>query len=660
MEQDNTKFDELKKYLLNNKLFAVLLLVFIALAAISNFSTSLLSLLNNTEQFTKSFSDDNEFKRSEKKYFIEGDDEAAFELYLRSANKGNPVAQASLAKLFWLGRGTNKDLDRAVFWAEASLPALQPLVNNEDRVALYVHAFLLDNGIGMAEDDEKAMEQYQRSAWKGHYPAQFNLAMLLQRPGTSEEDLKKAFQLLTEASRYGYPLAEYWLGRFYHNGITVEKSPSLAATWYRKAAIKGHANAQAHLGQILLFENKNYEEGFYWLEKASEKNNGFAQYLIGFSFKNGEGVNQDYKMAMDWFLKAKSNGEKWASREVGGLYFLGLGVDEDFDKAIENFKQTAELGDAYSLHALGIIYRDGFGVDADYKLAKSYFERSIDAGFVSGKISLARMYSHEVGVTVNYRKAFDLYDSIVSMESKEGLSRRELNIAKNNLSLLYKEGEGTEKNEEKAFYLVEEAAKGGDSYAAANLAWYYAKGIGVEKDIELASFWVEKAIEGDSPHGQFIKAMHFEADIESRKALLKKSVKKAHSCAMNELALIYENEGSYKKAIELFHKAAMLRNTNAAINFGRVYELMPDGDISKKELASELVSFLKKRSSYAETQAMVLLGRWHKSGTVVEHDKLASAKYLLEAIGLIDDLKVEQELNDMFSSQPNYTAICSA
>ena len=67
--------------------------------------------------------------------------------------------------------------------------------------------------------------------------------------------------------------------------------------------------------------------------------------------------------------------------------------------------------------------------------------------------------------------------------------------AQYNLALLYTNGEGTEKNLEKAFYWYQKAAENGFEVAMYNLALYYENGKGTEKNLKEAFYWYQTAAE---------------------------------------------------------------------------------------------------------------------------------------------------------------------
>ncbi|CAB5179834.1 unnamed protein product [Rhizophagus irregularis] len=73
----------------------------------------------------------------------------------------------------------------------------------------------------------------------------------------------------------------------------------------------------------------------------------------------------------------------------------------------------------------------------------------------------------------------------------------------NNLAICYENGEGTEKNLEKAFHLYQKAAENGDKEAQFNLGVCYEEGIGIEKDEVKASYWYQKAAQQGFSNAQY-------------------------------------------------------------------------------------------------------------------------------------------------------------
>ncbi|CAB4380462.1 unnamed protein product [Rhizophagus irregularis] len=67
----------------------------------------------------------------------------------------------------------------------------------------------------------------------------------------------------------------------------------------------------------------------------------------------------------------------------------------------------------------------------------------------------------------------------------------------NSLAICYENGEGTEKNLEKAFYWYQRAAENDVKEAMFNLAKCYKNAKGTEENLEKAFYWYQKGVESD-------------------------------------------------------------------------------------------------------------------------------------------------------------------
>jgi TPR repeat protein len=64
-----------------------------------------------------------------------------------------------------------------------------------------------------------------------------------------------------------------------------------------------------------------------------EQGHAAAQYNLGISYYNGEGVLQDYKEAVKWYRKAAEQGYADAQNNLAVCYFGGMGVLQDYVEA---------------------------------------------------------------------------------------------------------------------------------------------------------------------------------------------------------------------------------------------------------------------------------------------------------------------------------------
>ncbi|RGB30585.1 hypothetical protein C1646_817829 [Rhizophagus diaphanus] len=130
----------------------------------------------------------------------------------------------------------------------------------------------------------------------------------------------------------------------------------------------------------------------------------------------------------------------------------------------------------------------------------------------------------------------------------------------NNLAVHYKNGEGIEKNLEKAFHWYQKAAENGHTGAMNNLANGYYNGEGTEKNLEKAFHWYQKAAENGQEHAMFNLAACYrngegiEKNLEKAFHWYQKAAKNGYTDAVINLVTCYENgEGTEKNLEKAFY-----------------------------------------------------------------------------------------------------------
>ncbi|HET7750365.1 MAG TPA: tetratricopeptide repeat protein, partial [Terriglobales bacterium] len=114
------------------------------------------------------------------------------------------------------------------------------------------------------------------------------------------------------AADKGLATAQFNLGSCYELGQGVVQDLTVAAQWYRRAALQGHSEAQNDLGML-------YEEGRGVTQDVMEAlklyllaaQNGNPKALINLSnvFRSGRGVQADPVQAYTWLEAAAMRGE---------------------------------------------------------------------------------------------------------------------------------------------------------------------------------------------------------------------------------------------------------------------------------------------------------------------------------------------------------------
>lgn len=121
--------------------------------------------------------------------------------------------------------------------------------------------------------------------------------------------------------------------------------------------------------------NKNKQKAFALFKELAEKNNAYAQYVVGFMLQNGQGTKTNHKEAEEWYKKAAEQGEgnavnelkkiekiraldaKTADRKSYKLYsFLGNNIDDilrSFGGNYAAYKESFNNGVSYMCYFFG-------------------------------------------------------------------------------------------------------------------------------------------------------------------------------------------------------------------------------------------------------------------------------------------------------------------
>ena len=173
--------------------------------------------------------------------FLAGDCATAVRLLDPAAKHASPEAQKIVGDMYALGRCKPRDAQKSyelyLKAAEAGLPLAQ-----------YNIAVALDRGDGIQPNLAQAVMWYQRAANAGNAEAQSNLAVLYLTGRGVERNEFRGFQLTEAAAAQGYAPAQDNLARIYREGIGRTQNLQTAFEWQVKSAQKGHPQALLNLG----------------------------------------------------------------------------------------------------------------------------------------------------------------------------------------------------------------------------------------------------------------------------------------------------------------------------------------------------------------------------------------------------------------------------
>ncbi len=245
-----------------------------------------------------------------------GEPEAAANLYRELADAGNPEARLALYNLY---RETGVGFDSEA----AARSALETLANQH---GIAEAQYRLGRKLREERQLEEAEQQLEAAAEAGYQPA---IDYLENDNGLLAREIRIA---RSSSDRQKQLADELFEGR---NG--APRNRELAAYWYRVAAQREHAGAQAMLGFVLFRGEgveKDPEAAYRWYRKAAMQGHVGAQANLGYLYGEGKGVERDLKRAYAWSTLAAENGSQQGQKNQR-LYRDAMSNEERLDSLNE-------------------------------------------------------------------------------------------------------------------------------------------------------------------------------------------------------------------------------------------------------------------------------------------------------------------------------------
>lgn len=219
----------------------------------------------------------------------------AFELFSAAAEKGNADAMGGVGYFYNNGVVVAKDPVKAAEWFRKGAEKGSPKSRlNLGKVML---AGLPEGELGTADlaKRDEALRWIRMAADQSLPEAAFDFGKIHYfGDHHMAQDYKLAAAYLKLAAEAGIADAQNMMGAIHQSGSGTPIDDKKAEYWYRKAALQGHARAQANLGQVLgpTVEDRNTRiEALAWLMLAMEQDDVTAQKTLRDTFpalKSGE------------------------------------------------------------------------------------------------------------------------------------------------------------------------------------------------------------------------------------------------------------------------------------------------------------------------------------------------------------------------------------
>ena len=275
------------------------------------------------------------------------------------------------------------------------------------------------------------------------------------------QDLEQAFTLFQQEAQKGNALAMHDLGRMLADGLGREIDMQTAHVWYSKALAAFHA-----------------------VERQKKKR--YAEYRIGKLYATGLGCKQDYGDAARWFHLSADKGYKYAQYSLAGLFRRGQGVEQDDARALELYTASAQQDFPYAAYELGKMYRDGIGCEKDAEASEQWYRQAF-AGFLEleqqshdDKLQyrIGWMLLHGVGTGKDETAAREWFEQASKLDNPHA----QYQLAR----MIFNDPSSTPEQTAQALERLTKAAEAGQDCAQYALGKIYLDGQGAEKDIQKA------------------------------------------------------------------------------------------------------------------------------------------------------------------------------
>ncbi len=269
-------------------------------------------------------------------------------------------------------------------------------------------------------------------------------------------------------------------------------------------------------------------------------------------------------------------GDNNAINKIHNYYCLEKYINQSYEpEQIQIIKKMASENNPYSLIHLSIMYLYGFGLEKNFDKGIKLLKKSINVGcseayYLMGILVLTDKTKYELGYNKLLDKAIKLNNSSALMQRgteysgtdpKKSSEFYKKAILLGNNYAVYKLGElyHDNRNYKLAIKYYKLAMIKNVHHAYFNLAVMYREGEGMQKNFIFAKELFEKADElGNTRAMTCIGVMyHDQGNLEGAKRYHKLAISKYDdTLSKYNLGLIYKEMGNHKKAIKLFIEAA--------------------------------------------------------------------------------------------------------
>jgi len=157
--------------------------------------------------------------------------------------------------------------------------------------------------------------------------------------------------------------------------------------------------------------------------QAAELGSVQAEYLLGWAYYRGDGVEEDETKAAGWFVKSAEHGHMSGQYRAGFFSELGIGMPKNYANAAKWYEQASQKGSLAAFTDLGMLYRFGSGVEQDHKKAADLVRTAAEGGYARAQRYLGDFYANGIGVTEDADEAVEWYKKAAVQGDEEAIEK---------------------------------------------------------------------------------------------------------------------------------------------------------------------------------------------------------------------------------------------
>ena len=376
----------------------------------------------------------------------------AFHWFGQAADAGNADGELQLGGCYHYGLGTTPNYSMAAKYYKLS-------ATQTNFVAMKCLGYLLMNGYGVTTNEAEARSWLMRAAKDGkNRRAMFNLGVLCDRKYPDTNAMIEGFNWMKQGADLGDPLAADALATFYYRGWgATETNLVNYRIWRLKAALLGATEAQFFMGQ---------------------------------SYRNGDGVPIDPDNSLAWYSKAAAKNHPEALYDLAVFYLANKTNRASLLLANGLMLRAAQMGhrEAQFQYAMSSFRGD---VILSFEAGMTWLAKSADNGWPKAEFCLFRLYYNGLQPGKNcpaYPK-----DKGEAVKWLRRAAEHGNHQAQSTLAIMLIRGLDMEPNKAEAEKLLRDAAKHGSAQAQNDLGYAILNGDIATTDKSEAAMWCKLA-----------------------------------------------------------------------------------------------------------------------------------------------------------------------